>query len=311
MHKEGGKSFAANKKRLLLNFAVAPKTPNFAANKEKQKRKDTTMENKRKDTTKESRRMPAIFVGHGSPMLALDNDKVTDGLKLIGKKVIAEFGTPKAILMLSAHWYKSHNLIQKTDNPKQVFDMYGFPQALYEVDYKPRGCAELSDAVLSIQDIGAKVDNTWGIDHGTWTPLVHMFPAAAVPVVQLSVNGVIGAHGCYDLGKKLAPLREQGYLVMGSGNVVHNLRRVDWDSHHCSTDATAFNSFIVRAVERRDDEAAISYRQNRYATYAAPTADHFLPLLYILGASQNEMPLVFNNVCTLDAIAMTSFAFGM
>lgn len=111
--------------------------------------------------------MPAIFVGHGSPMLALDNDSVTDGLKSIGERVITKFGRPKAILMVSAHWYKDRNLVQKTDQPEQIFDIYGFPKALYEVDYHPIGCAELSNAVLAINEIGTTVDNSWGIDHGT------------------------------------------------------------------------------------------------------------------------------------------------
>lgn len=255
--------------------------------------------------------MPAIFVGHGSPMLALDNDNVTDGLKAIGKRVIEKFGKPKAILMVSAHWYKSHNLIQKTGHPQQVFDMYGFPKALYEVEYKPKGCAELSDAVLSIKGLDVEVDNSWGIDHGTWTPLVHLFPGATIPIVQLSVNGVAGPQGCYDIGKQLAPLREQGYLIMGSGNVVHNLRRVNWNSNHGSPETISFNDFIVKAVEDRDDETVIDYQQDKNARYAAPTPDHFLPLLYILGASEGEKPLVFNNVCNLGSIAMTGFAFGM
>lgn len=255
--------------------------------------------------------MPAIFVGHGSPMLALDHDKVTDGLRAVGKKVIDSFGQPKAILMVSAHWYKGRNLIQKTDSPQQIFDMYGFPKALYEVEYRPKGCAELSDTVLAMREIDAKVDNSWGIDHGTWTPLVHVFPGATVPVVQLSVNGAIGPQGCYDIGKVLAPLREQGFLIMGSGNVVHNLRRVDWDSDHGSPETVAFNDFIVDAVKKRDDETVINYEANKYARYAAPTPDHFLPLLYVLGASQGEKPVAFNDVCNLDSIAMTGFAFGM
>lgn len=259
----------------------------------------------------DNKRMPAIFVGHGSPMLALDNDNVTDGLKAIGKRVIEEFGKPKAILMVSAHWYKSHNLIQKTEHPQQVFDMYGFPKALYEVEYKPKGCAELSDAVLSVKGLDVEVDNSWGIDHGTWTPLVHLFPGATIPIVQLSVNGVAGPQGCYDIGKQLAPLREQGYLIMGSGNVVHNLRRVNWNSNHGSPETISFNDFIVKAVENRDDETVIDYQQDKNARYAAPTPDHFLPLLYILGASEGEKPLVFNNVCNLGSIAMTGFAFGM
>lgn len=259
----------------------------------------------------EKKCMPAIFVGHGSPMLALDDDNITDGLKIVGKEVIEKFGKPKAILMLSGHWYKNRNLIQTAEQPEQIFDMYGFPKALYEVEYKPKGCAELSDAVLAIKEIGATVDNSWGIDHGTWTPLVHMFPGATIPIVQMSVNGIVGSEKCYEIGKLLAPLREQGYLIMGSGNVVHNLRRVDWDSDHGSPEAVAFNDFITDAVLKRDDQTVVGYEANKYARYAGPTADHFLPLLYVLGASVGEQPKVFNNVCNLDAIAMTGYAFGL
>ncbi len=258
-----------------------------------------------------SKRMPAIFTGHGSPMLALDNDSVTRTLTEVGEKVISDFGKPKAILMISAHWYKNRNLVQRTETPEQVYDMYGFPQALYDVVYRPKGCLELSDKVLAIKELQAEVDNSWGIDHGTWTPLVHMFPKADIPIVQLSVNGIVGEEKCYEYGKLLAPLRDQGFLLMGSGNVVHNLRMVNWESSVGSAETVEFNGYITEAVEKRDDRSVIGYRSHRYARYAVPTADHFLPLLYILGASEGEKPLVFNNVCNLDAIAMTGYAFGL
>ncbi|MCH3995741.1 MAG: 4,5-DOPA dioxygenase extradiol [Prevotella sp.] len=258
-----------------------------------------------------TKRMPAIFIGHGSPMLALENNAQTQRLHTLGQQILQEHGKPKAILMISAHWYKNRTLVQKTERPKQVFDMYGFPQALYQVKYTPNGCTELSDAVLGIKELGAHVDNTWGIDHGAWTVLVHVFPAADVPVVELSVNGVIGPEQCYEIGRLLAPLRQEGYLVIGSGNIVHNLRMVNWESDQGSMEAEAFNAFICKAVEARDDHQVINYSSNEYADYAAPTSDHFLPLLYILGASEGEKPLVFNNKCTLDSLAMTGFAFGL
>lgn len=151
--------------------------------------------------------MPSIFLGHGSPMLALDDNNITHTLSTLGQRVIREYGRPKAILMISAHWYKNRNLIQRTGHPTQIYDMYGFPKALYAVKYPVSGCAELSDAVLAIKELGAVVDNTWGIDHGTWTPLVHVFPDADIPVVQLSVNGVLTSRQCYEIGQLLAPLR--------------------------------------------------------------------------------------------------------
>ncbi len=251
--------------------------------------------------------LPSIFLGHGSPMLALDDNDITHTLSQLGRRIIGDYGCPKAILMISAHWYKNRNLIQRTEQPKQVYDMYGFPRALYEVKYPARGCAELSDAVLAIKELGAEVDNSWGIDHGTWTPLVHVFPDASIPIVQLSVNGAITPRQCYEIGQLLAPLRSQGYLVMGSGNVVHNLRRVNWESQQGSPEAVAFNQYITQAVERRDDEAVINYATHPDARYAVPTADHFLPLLYVLGSSSGRHVTTFNNHLELDSMAMTGY----
>lgn len=259
----------------------------------------------------ENKRMPAIFIGHGSPMLALESSKITHTLHKLGERIFKEFGKPKAILVVSAHWYKSHNLVQRVARPEQIFDMYGFPEALYEVKYHPSGCQELSDEVLKIPGLDVVEDNSWGIDHGTWTPLVHMIPDASVPVVQLSVNGAIGTRGCYEIGRQLAFLRDKGYLVMGSGNIVHNLRMVNWASKGGSVQAEAFKNFIVEAVENRNDEKIIGYTANENAHYAVPTADHFLPLLYVLGSSEDEQPFVYNNVCELDSMAMTGFAFGL
>lgn len=251
--------------------------------------------------------MPSIFVGHGSPMLALDDNDITHALARLGDQVIRDYGRPKAILMISGHWYKNRNLVQRTDRPGQVYDMYGFPRALYEVKYPVKGCASLSDAVLAIKQIGAVVDNTWGIDHGTWTPLVHMFPNADIPVVQLSVNGTLSPRQCYEIGRLLAPLRREGYLIMGSGNVVHNLRMVNWDSQKDSPEAIAFNRYITEAVERRDDEAVIGYATHPDARYAVPTADHFLPLLYVLGSNSGRHVTTFNNHLELDSMAMTGY----
>lgn len=251
--------------------------------------------------------MPSIFVGHGSPMLALDDNNITHTLAAVGQSIIRGYGRPKAILMVSAHWYRDRNLIQRTDKPEQIYDMYGFPHALYEVKYPVNGCSALSDSVLAIKDIGAAIDNTWGIDHGAWTPLVHMFPEADIPVVQLSVNGAITPRQCYEIGKLLSPLRHEGYLIMGSGNVVHNLRLVNWESKNGSPEAEAFNRYITKAVESREDDIAINYRKHPDARYAAPTADHFLPLLYILGSCDGRRVTTFNNHLELDAIAMTGY----
>lgn len=255
--------------------------------------------------------MPAIFVGHGSPTIALEDNEITRKFKEIGDKVIEEHGKPKAILSISAHWFKNENLIQRTEEPKQEYDFFGFPKEMYEIKYPVKGYEKLSDEILNIPDFDAVIDNRWGIDHGTWTPLMHMFPDASIPVVQLSVNATLTPQEAYDIGKKLKFLREKDYLIIGSGNVVHNLMKVDWDNPNGSEATISFNNYITNAITDRNDKKVINYDTHEYAKYAVPTIDHYLPLLYILGASENEKPLVFNNVCNLAAIAMTAYAFGL
>lgn len=174
-------------------------------------------------------KLPVIFAGHGSPIIALEDNELTKEFQKIGERVVSEFEKPKAILSFSAHWFTRGTYVQSDPEPRQVYDMYGFPKELYEVQYHPKGCQELTDDILALlPDIS--INDDWGIDHGTWTVLVHMFPGAPIPVVQLSIDGIEGPQSAYDIGKALAPLREKGYLLLGSGNIVHNLRRLEWDT---------------------------------------------------------------------------------
>ena len=258
-----------------------------------------------------NKRMPVIFSGHGSPMLALENNEVTHTLREIGNKVIEEFGKPKAILAISAHWYERGTYVQKTEKPKQIYDMYGFPRALYEFSYPVLGDEKLGERVCELLGNKVSTDNSWGIDHGTWTVLCHMFPDASIPVVQLSVDGSLSNEEIYELGKSLAPLRDEGYLIFASGNTVHNLRRVDWSNPNGSEQTIAFDNKIIELVTSRDDKAVMDFDKIEYSNYAVPTSEHFLPLIYCLGASIGETPMVFNKVRNLSSIAMTGFAFGM
>ena len=257
------------------------------------------------------KRMPVVFSGHGSPMLALEDNSVTRGLRIIGSQITEQFGKPKAILAVSAHWYTKGTFVQSTENPKQVYDMYGFPKALYDFKYPVKGSPELSGRVSALLGGKVSVNDDWGIDHGTWTVLCHMFPEADVPVVQLSVDGTLSPDEIYNLGKALSPLRDEGYLILASGNVVHNLRLVEWDNPDGSPHCLAFNEAITEYVRNREDDRVIAYEYVPNAGYAAPTPEHFLPLLYMLGAAEGEKPLVFNNHCELGAIAMTGYAFGL
>ncbi len=257
------------------------------------------------------KRFPAIFVGHGSPMIALEHNELTETYGQIGQRVLKDFGSPKAILMISAHWYTRGTLVQSVERPRQIYDMYGFPEELYQLKYEPEGSAELTAEVQHVLGDTVEVDDDWGIDHGTWSVLIHIFPKADIPVVQLSVNGLLSEEESYALGEKLAVLRDRGFLLMGSGNVVHNLRATEWDNPKGSPAADRFDAYIKEAIENRADDRAIAYQRHPDAAYAVPTPDHYLPLLYILGASKGEKPYVFNNVRNLGSMALTGYAFGL
>ncbi len=254
-------------------------------------------------------RMPVIFSGHGDPMIALRKDKVSMTFEQVGKQLISAYGKPKAILAISAHWYTHGNLLQKIENPPKINDMFGFPKELYELKYQVKGCAALSDRVQEILGAAVKIDNDWGIDHGVWSVFVHMFPAADIPVVELSVNVDISAEEIFEIGKKLSDLRAEGYLIFGSGNIVHNLREVDWDNFGGTEKTLNFNQEIIDAVKSKNIKKILDYDKIPNADYAIPTVEHFLPLIYCLGAADGDGAKVFNNVCNLGSMAMTGFIF--
>ena len=254
-------------------------------------------------------RMPVIFSGHGDPMIALRKDKVSATFEQVGKQLISAYGKPRAILAISAHWYTHGNLLQKIENPPKINDMFGFPKELSELKYQVKGCAALSDRVQEILGEAVKIDNDWGIDHGVWSVFVHMFPAADIPVVELSVNVDISAEEIFDIGKKLSDLRAEGYLIFGSGNIVHNLREVDWDNFGGTEKTLDFNQEIIDAVKSGNIKKILAYDKIPNADYAIPTIEHFLPLIYCLGAADGDGATVFNDVCNLGSMAMTGFIF--
>lgn len=161
------------------------------------------------------KRMPALFIGHGSPMLALDHNEMTKTLTELGKRIITDYGRPKAIAVVSAHWYSRGSYVNAAQKPEQIYDMYGFPQALYEVSYPALGDPQTARRIHDLT--GAVMTEDWGIDHGVWTLFVHMFPDASLPVVPLSVDGTLSPHDQYAFGEKLAALREEGIVVAGIG----------------------------------------------------------------------------------------------
>lgn len=255
-------------------------------------------------------KMHVIFVGHGSPMIAIQDNDITRKFKDIGDKIINKYDKPSAILMVSAHWFTDGNLIQSVEKPKQIFDMYGFPKELYEVKYEAKGNLELTKKVLGILGDDISVNNDWGIDHGAWSVLIHMFPKADIPVVQLSVNKNLSEDEIFNLGKKLSILSDDGYLIIGSGNVVHNLAMVEWDNEFGSIYADEFDEEVKKNILSEDYIEVINgVKQKKNYNYAVPTKEHFYPLLYILGASAGRRVTIFNNIRDLGSISMTSHLF--
>jgi 4,5-DOPA dioxygenase extradiol len=256
----------------------------------------------------DSKKMPILFVGHGSPMNAIEDNIYTKGWENIVEKI----PQPKAILAISAHWYTPGIRINDTAEPKQVYDMYGFPKALYRLKYPAKGASATAEQVKDLIGDDLQVDNGWGIDHGTWAVLCRMYPKADVPICQLSVNKQLGANEHFVLGQKLRQLRENGVLLFASGNIVHNLGEVNWNMEKGHAWASAFDGYIKDKIKRQQYDAVIDYKSaGASADKAFVLPDHFYPLLYILGAADNGDELhIFNDSCTLGSLSMTSYLFS-
>ncbi len=225
--------------------------------------------------------MPAVFLGHGDPRNALSDNVYTRAWRAFG----ASLPVPRAVVAVSAHWYVGSTLVTAMERPRTIHDFYGFPQALYDVEYPAPGSPEVAAEVVEAiapRWVGLDHDG-WGLDHGTWSVLVHVLPTARVPVVQLSVNAAEGWDEHFDLGVRLAPLRERGILVLGSGNVVHNLGLLDWGGGETGADwAVRFNERCGELV-REDPARVASLAGHPDYHVAVPTPEHFLPLAPIAG----------------------------
>jgi 4,5-DOPA dioxygenase extradiol len=227
--------------------------------------------------------MPAVFFGHGNPMNALLENVYTKGWAFIGKSV----PRPKAVLCVSAHWYSPGTAVTAMPTPRTIHDFGGFPRELSQVQYPAPGSPELAARVGKLLlPLSVVLDQSWGLDHGTWSVLRHVFPEADIPVVQLSIDETRPPEFHYEVGKRLAPLRDEGVLVVGSGNIVHNLHTYAWGRREVKPFdwAVRFEELARELLLRGDDAPLVGYESlGQDALLAAPTPDHYLPLLYVIG----------------------------
>ena len=259
-----------------------------------------------------SARMPAAFFGHGNPMNALERNRYTDAWRAFGQAV----PRPRAILVVSAHWYVHATAITAMPRPRTLHDFFGFPQELFDVRYDAPGLPELYDEIAEVVHptwVGADVDS-WGIDHGTWSVLVHAFPDASIPVVQLSINADKPLDYHLELGAKLAPLRDRDVLIIASGNVVHNLRGMDWDLADDGYDWAQRFDEDAKARMLTDPTEFATLDAHRDFGNAVPTPDHFIPALYLAGlagAAQSPDTEVLVDGYSYGSLSMTAYTLGL
>ncbi len=254
-----------------------------------------------------SSRMPAAFIGHGNPMNALEDNRHTRAWRDFGESI----PTPRAVVVVSAHWYVGSSLVTAMESPRTIHDFYGFPPALFAVEYPAPGAPEIAAEIAEVVKprwIGLDRDG-WGLDHGTWSVLVHLLPEATVPVIQLSVNGLEDFDAHFDLGTRLAPLRDQGILVVGSGNVVHNLGLMDPAAGETGFDWAVRFDRAGTAAMITDPSTARKLVDHPDYGLAVPTPDHFLPLAPIAGlaAAAGVPASVLTDGYVAGSLSMTSF----
>lgn len=258
--------------------------------------------------------MPVVFVGHGTPMNAIeDNEFVQEWNELS-----ADLPRPKAILCISAHWETRGTYVTAMEHPKTIHDFYGFPQELYRQQYPVHGSTDLAELMKdTIKGIDLGLDYEWGIDHGSWSVLKHIYPLADIPVVQMSLDHFKDADYHYNLGKELLFLRQKGVLVVGSGNMIHNLRMVKVENGDFNTEygydwAFELNDLFKERISNNDHKSLIDYNHiNGSARLAIPTPEHYIPMLYTLALQQkNEQIRFFNDKVIAGSLSMTSLIIG-
>ncbi|HWR45733.1 4,5-DOPA dioxygenase extradiol [Sporomusa sp.] len=251
-------------------------------------------------------KMPVLFVGHGSPINIIEDNSYTRSLADLGKKL----PKPEAIVVVSAHWQTRGTYITGSKAPPTIYDFYGFPEALYQATYTCPGSPEMAALVQEITQREIQVDNNRGIDHAAWAVLKHMYPSADIPVLEISLDVRKSPRDHYEMGRQLAPLRQEGVLIIGSGNIVHNLSRIDFSQLYSDVYSWAaeIDGQIAEALVNRDHASLINYEKLPYANIAVPTNEHYLPMLYSIALQEESDNLHFT--CTdiqNGSISMRSF----
>ena len=240
-----------------------------------------------------SEKMPVLFLGHGNPLNALLRNAYTAGWSEIG----ASLPRPRAIVSVSAHWYLPETAVTAAKMPRTIHDFGGFPRELYEIEYPAPGEPELAARVAELlAPVHCGLDTRWGLDHGTWAVLCHVFPDADIPVIQLSIDETLPAETHYELGQRLAPLRDDGVLIIGSGNIVHNLHSYAWGRNKVEPFdwGLRFENTVRESVAAHEHEPLINYEKlGRDAHLSVPTPEHYLPLLYAAAATDRSDAVTF------------------
>ena len=244
--------------------------------------------------------LPVLFIGHGSPENALEDNEFTQGWSTLASSI----PTPRLILCISAHWMTEGTAVTAMERPKTIHDFYGFPDALYQVEYPaPGSIADAEKIQKMIQSVPVSLDTDWGLDHGTWSVLVKMYPKAEIPVLQLSLDATITRDKMFEIGKELASLRDDGVLIIGSGNVVHNLRMLSFGGEPYPW-TIEFDAQVKDYIQQGKYEHLVDYIQIPSARLAHPTDEHYLPLLYVLGAAGVSVPRFFNKGYYAGSLSM-------